>query len=220
MIIYGSTVSPFVRKAIAFAHEKGVEVTVEPVALGRGSPGFLEASPFRKMPALRDPGADNGRDFTISDSTAIIAYLEAKHPEPALIPAEPMARARVMWFEEFGDTILAGCGGKIFFNRIVAPKFLKRDGDTALADAAEAEELPPILDYLETMIPESGFLVGDRLTLADLAVASPFVNLDHLGLASDPARYPKTHAYIAAIHARPSFAPMIAAEKAMFAALG
>ena len=48
------------------------------------------------------------------------------------------------------------------------------------ADKAECEELPPLLDYLESVIPESGFLVEDRLTLADIAVASPFVNFRHL----------------------------------------
>ena len=36
----------------------------------------------------------------------------------------------------------------------------------------EASELPPLIDYLETVVPESGFLVEDRITLADLAVAA------------------------------------------------
>src|SRR3546814_8676944 len=61
----------------------------------------------------------------------------------------------------------------LFFNRIVAPKFLGREGDLAAADVAEKDELPKLLAYLEGAIPAPGFLVGDRLTLADLAVASP-----------------------------------------------
>ena len=68
------------------------------------------------------------------------------------------------------------------------------------------------------MIPASGFLVEDRLTLADIAVASPFVNLSHVSIAIDPERYPKTKAYVEAILARPSFAGWVAQEKAMFAA--
>jgi glutathione S-transferase len=55
---------------------------------------------------------------------------------------------------------------------IVAPRFLKLEGDAAVANAAECDELPPILAYLETQIPE-WILVEDRLTLADIAVASP-----------------------------------------------
>ena len=167
MILYGSTMSPFVRKVVAFAAEKEIALELKPVGLGDPDPGFAAASPFSKMPALDDDG------YVLADSSAICHYLEAKHPEPALIPAEPKARGRTIWFDEFADTILFACGGTMFFNRIVAPRFLRRDGDLAAADKAERETLPPLLDYLEGVIPESGFLVGDRLTLADLAVASP-----------------------------------------------
>ena len=91
-------------------------------------------------------------------------------------------------------------------------------GDEAVAAAAQAVEMPPILDYLETVVPGAGFLVGDRLTLADLAVASPFVNLAHLDIAIDAGRHPKLKAYLDAILARPSFAAMIAEERQILAA--
>jgi glutathione S-transferase len=60
-------------------------------------------------------------------------------------------------------------------------------------------------------------LVEDRLTLADLAVASPFVNLQHLGVGVDRAKHPRTAAFMASILARPAFARLIAKEKAFFA---
>lgn len=211
MIVYGSSLSPYVRKVLAFAAEKGIEVESKPVALGDQDPAFREASPFGKMPALRDD------DFAISDSSAIITYLEAIKPDPALIPAEPRARARTIWYDEFADTMLMGCGGKIFFNRVVAPRFLKREGDLAVAEKAEREELPPFLDYLERVIPDSGFLVEDRLTLADISVASPFANLGHTGVACDPARHPRLKAYIESILARPSFKPWVDREAAFLA---
>lgn len=221
MIVYGATLSPFVRKVMVFLAEKGLTAELVPAGMGRGGPDFVEASPFGKMPGFRDPGADDGGDFTISDSTAIITYLEAKYPEPNLIPADPIARARTIWWEEFADTIVMKAGGAIFFNRMVAPKFLKRPGDEAAASNAEANELPPILDYLERMAPDAGgFLVADRVTLADLAVASPFVNLAHVGLPIDPARWPRAAAFVATILSRPSFAPIVAAEQQMVAALG
>ena len=108
--------------------------------------------------------------------------------------------------------------GKMFFNRFVSPRFLGQPGDEALATDAEARQLPPILDYLERTIPDEGYLVDGRLTLADLAVASPFVNWDPIGVRPDPARYPKTCAYVARILARPSFAPLIEQERAFAAA--
>jgi glutathione S-transferase len=208
MIVYGSSLSPFVRKVLAFGAEKGLDLENRPLPLGSDDPDFLAASPFRKIPGFRDG------DFAISDSSAIIHYLEAKHPEPELIPAEPQARARTIWYDEFGDTILCGCGAKMFFNRIVAPRFLGREGDLQAAEKAEQEELPPILDYIERVLPPSGWLVEDRLTLADIAVATAFANLRHLGIDIDMDKRPKLGAFVAKMLARPSFAPWIEREAA------
>ncbi len=211
MILYGSSMSPFVRKTMAFLSEKGLKAEIVPVGFGDPNPGFRAASPFLKMPGFSDG------DFSISDSTAIITYLEAKHPTPSMVPADPASRARTIWYEEFADTILIACMGKVFFNRVVAPRFLGLPGDQAVADAAEKDEFPPLADYLEGIIPASGFLVDDRLTLADLAVASPFVNFSHVGIEVDAKTHPKTRTYVDAILARPSFAPIIAQEKAFLA---
>ena len=212
MILYGSSLSPFVRKVLAFATEKGIELDVRPVGPGDQNPDFRAASPFGKMPALVDG------DYSLADSTAIIHYLEAVQPEPALIPADAKLRGKTIWYDEFADTILAGCGAKMFFNRVVAPRFMNRPGDQAAADKAEREELPPILDYLETVVPGGdGYLVGDGLTLADIAVASPFANLTHLACDLDQARHPRTCAYVERILARPSFAPWIERETAFLA---
>jgi glutathione S-transferase len=212
MIVYGSSLSPFVRKVLVFGAEKGMALDLQSIGLGSDDPAFLEASPFRKMPAFRDG------DFAISDSSAIVHYLEAVKPEPALIPAEPRARARTIWFDEFADTILASCGAKMFFNRVVAPRFLGRAGDLDAADKAEREDLPPILDYLEGVVPApGGFLVGDGLTLADVAVASPFANLSHMDIAFDEARHPRVRAYVDSILARPSFAGWIERERGALA---
>ena len=210
MILYGSTLSPFVRKTVAFLREKGLDFDLQPTGLPTPTPEFCAASPFRKMPAMVDG------DYSLCDSTAICHYLEAKYPEPSLIPPEPKALGKVIWFDEFSDTIMAACGAKMFFNRVVAPRFMGRQGDEAAADAAERDELPPILDYVETAVPDGeGYLVGDRLTLADIAMASPFVNLSHLAVQLDEARYPKTVAYVQRILSRPSFAPLIEKEIAL-----
>lgn len=211
MILYGSTMSPFVRKVAAFAAEKGIEVDLQQTGFPNHTPEFLAASPFKKMPAIADG------DYLLSDSSAIIHYLEAKFPEPEMIPTEPKARGRVIWFDEFADTLLFACGAKIFFNKVVAPRFLGREGDLSAAEAAERDELPPLLDYLEGVIPKSGFLVGDRLTLADIAVAGPFANFSHCQVAIDEARYPKTTDYVRGILSRPSFAQYVEREAAFLA---
>ena len=209
MILYGSSLSPFVRKVLAFAAEKSIELDVKPVGPGDQNPDFRAASPFGKMPALVDG------DFSLADSSAIVHYLEARHPEPALIPSDLRLRAKTIWFDEFADTIVAACGAKMFFNRVVAPRFLGRPGDETAAATAERDELPPILDYLETVVPSGdGFLVGDGLTLADIAVASPFANLGHLSCEYDRSRHGRTCAYVERILARPSFSAWVERETA------
>lgn len=212
MILYGSSLSPFVRKVLAFAGEKEIELDLQPTGFPNHSPEYLEASPFRKMPALRDG------DYTLADSSAIVHYLEAKHPEPALIPSDPKLRGKTIWFDEFADTILVACGTKIFFNLIVAPRFLGRPGDEEAAKEAELNDLPPILDYLEKTVPgDKGYLVGDGLTLADIAVAGPFANFHHTDTKVCPERYPRTVAYVDRILARPSFAHWVERETAYLA---
>jgi glutathione S-transferase len=66
MILYGSSLSPFARKVLAYAGEKGIELELQPTGFPNHSPEYLEASPFRKMPAFRDG------DYTLADSSAII----------------------------------------------------------------------------------------------------------------------------------------------------
>ena len=214
MILYGSSLSPYVRKVLAFAGEKGIELELKPTGSAPGQPSeaFLEASPARKMPAFRDG------DFTLADSSAIIHYLEAAHPEPSLIPTEPKARGRTIWIDEYADTVLTSCGAKMFYNRIVLPRFFGREGDEEAAASAEREELPRLLDYLETEVPAAGdFLIDGRITLADIAIASPFANLGHMGSARDAARHARVFAYVDSILSRPSFASWIDRENALLA---
>ena len=211
MIIYGASLSPFVRKAVAFANEKGVEFEHVPVPPRSDDPDFQACSPFGKVPALRDG------DYCLADSTAIIQYLEAKYDGPTLIPTDAEARGKVIWYDEFADTILLGAGIPIFFNRVVA-RFFGQEPDESAAITAEKEAMPPVLEYLEGAI-EGDWLVGDGLTLADLAVAAPFKNLEYGRAAIDWDRYPKTKSFIDRVLGRQSFAALLEADKAMLGGL-
>lgn len=208
MILYGSSFSPYVRKVLAFAAEKGIDLESKSVGLGDAMPEFRAASPFGKMPALVDG------DYSLADSSAIIHYLEAKQPEPVLIPGDPRSRGRVIWFEEFADTILMGCLAKIFFNRVVAPVFLKRAGDLALAQKVQDDEWPPLLAYLERTLPADGFLVGNGVSLGDIAVASPLANLPYMGVSIDRNLFPRTTGFLERVLSRPSFVPLLSQEQA------
>ncbi len=198
MQVFGALLSPYVRKVCLVAEEKGIPYELVLSSPGNPNPDFVAASPFGKIPALKDG------DYTLADSTAIITYLEAKHPGQPMIPTEARARGTVMWYDEFADTIFAASGLKILFNRLVGPKLLKVGGDEAIALQGEAE-LPRILAYVESVAPDSGWLMGDTFTLADISIASLFCSLAYVGHGTNAASYPRTAAWYARVCERPAW---------------
>lgn len=198
MIVYGSSLSPFARKALTFINEKGLAAEHRPLQPHASLPEFRACSPLGKVPALADG------DYRLADSSAICHYLERKYPTPALFPASAEDVGRMIWFEEFSDTVLIPTAGKVFFQLTVRPKVLNEEPDMAVVDRTLTQELPPLFDYLERQIA-GPFLVGDRLTLADIAVHCPFVNLKLAGRPLDAQRWPKLGGYLAGLLARPAF---------------
>ncbi len=208
MLIYGGLLSPYVRKVGLAAVEKGI--AWELILTNPGSPDadFRAASPFGKIPAMKDG------DFALSDSSAIIAYLEAKYPTPALLPVDPQARGKAVWFDEFADTILCASGLKVLFNRLVGPKLLKIPGDEAIAAQGEAE-LPRIYAYLESVAPVEGWLVKDGFSLADIAVASILRTLEYVHVAPKPEEYPAIAAWYDRVRDRPAWQQIATQEDAV-----
>ncbi|WP_298200142.1 glutathione S-transferase family protein [Novosphingobium sp.] len=207
MKLYGALLSPFVRKVALVATEKGLDWTLVGSPPGGEDAEFRRASPFGKIPAIDDDG------FLLADSTAIVAYLEAKCPAPAVLPADPQLRGRAVWFDEFADTILMGAGLKVLFHRLVGPKLLKRPYDPAVADQGEAE-LPPILAWLESVVPAEGWLLGGTFSLADYAVASALRSLQPVGWGRNAEAYPATAAWYDRVAARPAWQAVAAIEDA------
>ena len=101
----------------------------------------------------------------------------------------------------------------VFFERVVK-KLLRQEPDLARTQAALDKALPEAFDYLTREIGDNEYVVGNRFTIADITVAGAFVNLAHAGVPIDAARWPKLAAYVANIHARPSFKPLIEEERA------
>lgn len=213
MKVFGFPLSPFVRKVHLVATEKGIAVETVLSNPASPSPEFLAASPFRKIPALQDG------DFTLADSTAIVTYFDALHPDPPMLPGDARQKGKAIWYEEFADTILTPAGGKIVFNRFVGPKFLGLPGDEDAARQGEAE-LVPILEYAEDAIPEDGWLTGDALSIGDLALASVFRTLGYVGFEPKAATHPRTAAWYARICARPAWQDVAAREASIMAKIG
>ena len=215
--IYGVKGSPFVRKVQVFLAEKGVDYEMEAVSIFPAPAWFAAINPAKRIPVLRDRSVGTeGVAGTIPDSSAICAYLERKHPAPALYPADAFAYGRALWLEEWADTELAGRIGLGMFRPLVVQRLLGRPPDVAHARRTFREELPPLFDWLEGELGGRTFLVGDAFSIADLSVATHFVNLRFAGGFIDAARWPRVAAFAERMHARPSFAACIEAETPMF----
>ena len=212
MKIYGFPLSPFVRKVMLVAHEKNLENEIVPANPMQPSEDFLAASPYGKIPAIDDDG------FQLADSTAIAVYLDAKHPAPALLPADPQARAKAVWFDEVADTVLMAAGGPMLFNRLIAPKVLGQDGDEAAAQAAE-EAIAGRLGYLERALGEDGWLDGD-FSLGDIAVASALRSFAYAGWEIDKAAFPKLAAWYGRVCERPAWRATAEIEGEIMSAAG
>ncbi len=198
MIVYGTGYSPYVRKVLVSLTEKNVPYEHRPVMFHAPDSDFRAASPLGKIPAIEDGG------FKLADSSAILWYLERKHPTPALVPSDPQALGRAVWFDKFGDTELFGKLIVPFVERILKPNMMGKPTDEAAVTKALDADLPPLFDYLERQI-SGPYLVGDAFSIADISIATGFYNFHVAEAQIDAGRWPKLAAYIAETLARPSF---------------
>ncbi len=209
MKLYGANASPFVRKAMAVLAIKQLPYEHIPSMPFSGDQELAKVSPLSKVPALVDG------DLNIADSKVICRYLESAYPEIPVYPAGPQQRARADWLEEYGGTVLAESAAGIFFQRFMVPNVFKRPVDEEAVNKIINENLPPILDYLEGQIPAEGFIFGD-LTVADIALASPFVNAGYAQYTIDASLWPKLSALVERVKAHSVMIPLLKAEAAMF----
>ena len=214
--VHGIPLSPFVRKVRVALIEKGVAYDLNPLFPApphNQTPEFRAISPLGKVPAYQDG------DFAVSDSSAILAYLDRAHPEPPLYPAAPRDLGRALWFEELADTNMNQGIGTIFFQRVLGPGLLKQATDETAIQGALSETLPPVFDYLEGQLGADGYLVGNRLSVADLGVGSMLRQFKLAKEEVDAARWPRLASYCQRILAEPSFASSAADEEKILASM-
>jgi glutathione S-transferase len=181
--IIGSYLSPYVRKVLACLDLKGLAYEIDPIVPFMGDDRFTKLSPLRRVPVLIDDRV------TLADSSVICQYL-------ALYPADVADRARARWLEEFadsrmGDVFIWG----LFDHAVISPAVWGTARDRAFIDRIVSEEIPPVLDYLESQLPEEGFLFGP-LGIADISIAVFLRNAAFARYAVDPQRWPRTARFV------------------------
>lgn len=212
--ILGSPLSPFVRKVRVFCAEKEISYDLEAINPFDPPEGWHDISPLRRIPVLALVDDDGSKRY-LPDSSVICAFLDQMHAEHRLIPEAPIARGEALWLEEYADSDLAAAIGVGIFQPMVFPRMQGKDPDEAKARDTLDNRMPPFFNYLEEQIGDNEFLIEDRFTIADISIATSFVNMAHAGFAPDPKQWPRLAQFLTRIHQRASFANCIAEERKM-----
>jgi glutathione S-transferase len=207
LTVIGSYVSPYVRKVLACMNLKGLDYEVDPITPFFGNEEFERLSPLRRIPVLVDG------DFSVSDSSAICAYLDDAYPGHPLFPADPRDRARARWLEEYADTRLGDLFiWGLFYQKVVRPAVWGEATDEARVAKTLNEDIPAALDYLERELPGEGFLFG-QIGAADISIASFFRNAAYAGFTVDAARWSRTAAFVERTLDHPCIASLLRFEE-------
>lgn len=181
MKLYDFEAAPNPRRARIFIAEKGLEietVQVDLMNLGQFEDDFRKVNPWCTVPALE---LDDGT--TISEVQGVWRYIEAIHPEPSLLGADPVEIGTIAMWEN--RMMLDGmqAAGEAFRN------YAKGFKGRALPGPDSYEQIPELVDRgrsrmerlfetLDRRMGESEFIAGDRYTAADITAQ---VSVDFAG---------------------------------------
>lgn len=154
-------------------------------------PAFLARNPFGQVPVIEDG------EVTLSDSNAILVYLEGRYAPGRWLPRDPLGAARVQqWLSVAAGPLAYGAAAA----RVIA--LFRRPDDPAPA-VARAHQL---FGVMEAQLARRDWLAGDAPTLADVANYSYAARAPEGGVSL--ADYPAVRAWLARVEALPHFIPM------------
>jgi glutathione S-transferase len=172
----GITHSNYYNKVKLALLEKGVPFTEERVTPGRTDEEVLSASPLGKVPFIR---TEHG---PLCESQAILEYLEAAHPTPPLLPADPYAAAKVrelmIFINLHLELVARELYGQAFFGGTASES----------TQARVRKQLDRNIPAFKRLAKFAPYVAGDRFTMADCAayVSLPLVAMStRIVLGSD-----------------------------------
>lgn len=228
LVLYDSPGSPCGRRVRIALLEKGLRWKTRIVDLARleqKSDWYLALNPNGVVPTLR-----HGRRV-IFESNVITEYIDQVFPDPPLYPADPWERAQAKMWQAF-ELEMAKEFRPLMYHRLIGPMersrpreavltdvgkstadpahraWAARVYDGAVIDEAEAERLASLLrgrlDRLEKQLAGRDFLVGARLSIADLSVLPRVAMYPWIGIPIEAARWPGLAAWLARVGTRRS----------------
>lgn len=193
--LYHVPISPNSRRIWIALLEKGLEFKLIELDVAHNAqfqPEFLKLNPFHHIPVLTD------NDFTVIESLAILDYLEAKYPQPALLPTDPQAIAKVRMVEMviINELIPA-------MNPLTRHYFLGIPEPDAQKLEQPKWQCQTVLSFLEKQLGSHLFFGGDRLSLADIVAGVSVPWLPNMDVPFDA--YPGIAAWTQRLQARPAW---------------
>lgn len=155
--LYHNPISPNSRRVWITLLEKGLEFELVEVKLDgeQFKPDFLAISPFHHIPALVDDG------FNMVESLAMLDYLEANYPIPAMLPIHPQDLAIVKMVE------LVTINELLPATISLSPKILGLPGGDPEKMAQAEQKVSIVMKFFESLLDDRPFFGSDRITLAE-----------------------------------------------------
>lgn len=169
LILCGTPISNYYNKVKHALLEKGVTFTEELVSIKSTDPAVLADSPLAKIPFIRTPQGG------LCESQAILEYIEAAYPLPALLPADPFAAAKVRELIAFIDWQLEMVARELYPLAFFGG---------SLSDANQARVRAVLEKHIagfKQLAQFSPYVAGDSFTQADCAA---FASLPLVGMAT------------------------------------
>jgi glutathione S-transferase len=193
LTFYNSSISPNSRRVWITLLEKGLEFELVEIKLDgeQFKPEFSAISPFHKIPVLVDD------DLKIIESLAILDYLEAKYPIPAMLPKnrKDLAIARMVQMATVNELLPA--------TTIFLPQFLGLPGGDPEKIEQAKQKIAIVLKFFESLLDDRPYFGSENLTLTE-AVAGTVVPL--MPIVGIPlSEYPKLTAWCDRLRGRPAW---------------
>lgn len=200
MLLYQFRMGTNPRRVIIYLSEKGIDVPryeLDYTAGEHRSPNYLRINPAGRAPALVTDDGD-----VVSESAAIVEYLEELHPDHSMIGADPLARAKVRALERVGNDLVVRSQAWLWN---VTDAFRAKEPDPSREVAARAfRYVTELLDILEAAIGDHSFLAGDEPTIADCTAFAIFQTARERFGQPLGAGHPRLDRWYAHFRARPS----------------
>ena len=189
--IYGSIMSPYVRKVLIALEFKGIPYELRSIKpnIPEDREQLLKIHPLGKIPVLKDA------QLILPDSSVICAYLEKKYVDFPLYPNDPESYAQCLWYEEYADSYLINTSRAIFRHSQIISTTLRHKRDIKAYKQALSKYLPLSFDYLNNQL-KNHYLVDNRLTIADISIFVAFLNLEFIGLNINKGRWGNLAQYL------------------------